>query len=150
MISDFRLDMERKFENTNNRLQELNDHLKTNIMDQMNESVISIKDTITDALKEDNTQLRNKVELLEKKLTEAEISQNNFEQYTRRNNIEIQGISSQIPDEKLEEKVIEVFSAMNIAITKNDVEDCHRLGKSSKSTIVCEQKVLLCDFKQEM
>ena len=150
IISDFRLDMERKFENTNNRLQELNDHLKTNIMDQMNESVISIKDTITDALKEDNTQLRNKVELLEKKLTEAEISQNNFEQYTRRNNIEIQGISSQIPDEKLEEKVIEVFSAMNIAITKNDVEDCHRLGKSSKSTIVCEQKVLLCDFKQEM
>ena len=119
-------------------------------MDQMNESVISIKDTITDALKEDNAQLRNKVELLEKKLTEAEISQNNFEQYTRRNNIEIQGISSQIPDEKLEEKVIEVFSAMNIAITKNDVEDCHRLGKSSKSTIVCEQKVLLCDFKQEM
>ena len=36
---------------------------------------------------------------------------------------------------KLEEKVIEVFAAMNIAITKNDVEDCHRLGKSSKSTI---------------
>ena len=25
---------------------------------------------------------------------------------------------------------------MNIAITKNDVEDCHRLGKSSESTIV--------------
>ena len=149
MISDLRLDMERKSENTNNRLQELNDHLKTNIMDQMNESVISIKDTIIDALKEDNAQLRNKVELLEKKLIEAEISQNNFEQYTR-NNIEIQGISSQIPDEKLEEKVIEVFSAMNIAITKNDVEDCHRLGKSSKSTIVCEQKALLCDFKQEM
>ena len=28
------------------------------------------------------------------------------------------------------------FGAMNIAITKNDVEGCHRLGKSSKSTIV--------------
>ena len=80
--------------------------------------------------------MRNKVELLEKRLTEAEISQINFDQYTRRNNIEIQGISSQIPGEKLEEKVIEVFSAMNIAITKNDVEDCHRLGKSSKSNIV--------------
>ena len=48
MISDLRLDMERKFENTNNRLQELNDHLKTNIVDEMNESVISIKDTIID------------------------------------------------------------------------------------------------------
>ena len=38
MISDLRLGME-KFENSNKRLQELNDHLKTNIVDQMNESV---------------------------------------------------------------------------------------------------------------
>ena len=136
MISDLRLDIERKFENTNKILQELNDHLKTNIVDQMNESVMSIKDTIIDALKEDNAQLGNKVELLEKKLTEVEISRNKLEQYTRRNNIEIQGIPPQIPDEKLEEKVIEVFGAMNIAITKNHVEDCHRLSKSSKSTIV--------------
>ena len=73
--------------------------------------------------------------MLEKKLTEVEISHNKLEQYTRRNNIEIQGIPPQIPDEKLEEKVVEVFGAMNIAITKNDVEDCHRLGKSSKNTI---------------
>ena len=135
MISDLRLDMERKFENTNKRLEELNDHLKTNIVDQMNESVMSIKDTIIDALKEDNAQLRNKVELLEKKLTEVEISRNKLEQYTRRNNIEIQGIPPQIPDEKLEEKVIEVFGAMNIEITNNDVEDCHGRDKSSKSTI---------------
>ena len=129
-ISDLRFDMERKFENTKKRLQELNDHLKTNIADQMNESVMSIKDTIIDALKENNPQLPNKVELLKKKLTEVEMSRNKLEQYTRRNNIEIQGIPPQIPDKKLEEKVIEVFDAMNIAITKNDVEDCHRFGKS--------------------
>ena len=100
MISDLRLDMERKFENTNKRLEELNDHLKTNIVDQMNESIMSIKDTIIDTLKEDNARLRNKVELLEKKLTEVEISCNKLEQYTRRNNIEIQGIPPRIPDEK--------------------------------------------------
>ena len=68
----------------------------------MNESVMSIKDTIIDALKEDNAQLRNKVELLEKKLTEVEISCNKLEQYTERNDIEIQGIPPQIHDEKLE------------------------------------------------
>ena len=67
MINDLTLDMDGKFENTNKRLQELNDNLKTNIVDQMNESVMSIKDTIIDALKEENAQLRNKVELLEKK-----------------------------------------------------------------------------------
>ena len=60
----------------------------------------------------------------------------NLEQYTRRNNIEIQGITSKIPDEKLKDKVIEIFGTMNIAITKNDIEDRHRLGKSSKSHIV--------------
>ena len=64
---------------------------------------MSIKDAIIDASKEDNAQLRNKVELLEKKLTEFEISWNNLEQYTRRNNIEIQGVPSQISDEKFEE-----------------------------------------------
>ena len=116
MINDLRLDMEMKFEKINKRLQELNDHLKTNRVDQVNESVMSIKDTIIDLLKEVNAQLRNKVELLKKKLLEVEISRNKFEQYTRRNNIEIQGILSKIADEKLEDKVTEIFGVMNIAI----------------------------------
>ena len=136
MINDLRLDMQRKFKNTNKRLQKIKVHLKINIVDRVNESVMSIKNTIIDALKEDNAQLRNDVELLGKKIPEAKISRNNLEQYTTTNNIKSHGIPSKIPDEKLEDKVIEIFGAMNIAITKNDVEDCHRLGKSSKSTIV--------------
>ena len=67
MINDLRLDMDGKSKNTNKRLQELNDNLKTNIVDQMNESFMSIKDTIIDALKQGNAQLRNKVGLLGKK-----------------------------------------------------------------------------------
>ena len=133
MISDLRLDMERKFENTNNRLEELNDHLKTNIVDQMNESIMSIKDKIIDALKEDNAQLRTKVELLEKKLTEVEISHNKLEQHTRRNNVEIQGIPPQIPDEKLEEKVIEVFGAMNIALLRMMLKTVTDMAKVQKT-----------------
>ena len=43
MINDLRLEMERKFENTNKRLEELNDHLKTNIVDQMNQRKSSLK-----------------------------------------------------------------------------------------------------------
>ena len=133
MISDLRLDMERKFENTNNRLEELNDHLKTNIVDQMNESIMSIKDKIIDALKEDNAQRRTKVELLEKKLTEVEISHNKLEQHTRRNNVEIQGIPPQIPDEKLEEKVIEVFGAMNIALLRMMLKTVTDMAKVQKT-----------------
>ena len=55
-----------------------------------------------------------------------------------------------MPDEKLEQKVIEVSSAINIAITKNDVLDCHKLGKISKSSIVWFVKALQCTFKQEI
>ena len=76
LINDLRLDMERKFENTNRRLQELPDHRKTNIVDQMNDH------TIIDVSKEDNAQLTNKFELLDKKLTEVQIPCNNLEQYT--------------------------------------------------------------------
>ena len=90
---------------------------------------MSIKGTIIDALKEDNDQLRKKVQLLEKKLTEIEISCNKLEQHTRRNKIKIQGIPPEILDEKLEEKVIEVFRPINIAITKNDVEDLAKVQK---------------------
>ena len=50
--------------------------------------------------------------------------------------LKFRGILPQTPDEKLEEKVIGVFGAMNIIITKNNVVDCHRLSKSSKSKIV--------------
>ena len=88
MISDLRLDIERKFEKTNKRLWELSCHLKINIDDQMNESVVSIKNTIIDALKEGNDQLRDKVELLEKiylKLKFLAITLSNIQ--GRRNNI---------------------------------------------------------------
>ena len=73
--------------------------------------------TIIDALKEDNAQLRNKVELLGKnflKLKFLVIILNNIQGEIY---IEIQSIPSKIPDEKLENKVIEIFGAMNIAIT---------------------------------
>ena len=56
--------------------------------------------------------------------------------------IEIQSIPSKIPDEKLENKVIEIFGAMSNAITislpllRQSSTDCHRLGKNLKITIV--------------
>ena len=62
-----------------------------------------------------------------------------MEQYDRRNNIEITGILDNIEDNNLEHSVIEVFKATDIQISHNDIEDCHRIGKSkgySKKTIV--------------
>ena len=66
-------------------------------------------------------------------------SDESVEQYDRRNNIEITGILDNIEDNNLEHSVIEVFKAADIQISHNDIEDCHRIGKSkgySKKTIV--------------
>ena len=77
---------------------------------------MSIKDSVTDALKEKNFRLQQKVQHLEKKLSDIETVENQLGQYTRRNNIEIQGIPSSVHDSLLEDKVIDIFSQLNITI----------------------------------
>ena len=66
----------------------------------MKESVMSIKETIIDSLKENYARPRNEVEFLRKKSAEFEISRNTLEQYTRTNNIEFQSMALPISDER--------------------------------------------------
>ena len=58
-----------------------------------------------DACTEENFRLQQKVQHLENKLSDIEIAENKLEQYTRRNNTEIPGISSTVHDNLLEDKV---------------------------------------------
>ena len=51
--------------------------------------------------------------LLEKRVTELEKSQGKVEQYSRRNNVEISGISHEILDNSLEGKIIDVCKDAN-------------------------------------
>lgn len=50
--------------------------------------------------------LKNSIEKLEEKLTVFEISKNKMEQYTRSNNFEIEGVSPNISDDNIKDKVI--------------------------------------------
>ena len=61
---------------------------------------------------------------------------NKQDQYNRRNNLDVQGIPDSVPDDQLEEKVIEIFNQINVKINTFDIEDCHCMGKSKKTTIV--------------
>ena len=54
------------------------------------------------------------------------MSENKLVQYTTRNNIEIQGILSIVIDSLHQDKVIDIFSQLNITNSQSDVEDCHR------------------------
>ena len=52
------------------------------------------------------------------KLHETELSLNRLDQYNQINNIEIQGIPSNVTDEAVENKVVNVFMLLNIDMKK--------------------------------
>ena len=102
------------------------------------DNLLEVKDSlynIIEALKAENLKLQQKVEKSETGIYELESDLNKKDQYNQRNNTEIQGIPSDIGDDSLEDKVIELLAEVHIVATKPDIEDCHRLGKNG-STIV--------------
>ena len=111
---------------------------KTNksVTEEVNESIMSIKNTIIDALKEENLKLQNKVKKLEEQLLEIDQKNNHLDQYSRRNNLEIQVIPANITDDKLEGKVIDIFSCLGIEVKGADTEDCCRSGFANPKNII--------------
>ena len=55
-----------------------------------------------------------------------------LEQYTRKRNLEIHGISES-PEENLLEKIIKLGNALNVHIANNDIDICHRVATRSLS-----------------
>ena len=118
-----------KFEGIYHRLSSYEQNLQPNITAIVNKSIMSIKDSIIEALEEENQNLWKKVNELEEKLMPVEMSRNKLDQYNRQNNVEMQGISASVSDDSLKDKVIDIFKLANISIDKSDIEDCHTLGK---------------------
>ena len=137
IITSFKDEMYQKFESMNNRLNTMENSIKSIISDQVNESIMQVKNSVIEALKEDNLKMQRKVETLEEQLAENDAYINKLDQYNRRNNIEIQGIPSSVSDDALEGEVIDIFKCLNISIQNTDIEGCHRLGKANpQNTIV--------------
>ena len=62
-----------------------------------------------------------KCENFEAKLFDLQKASNKQDQYTRRNNLKIHGIPTEMKDD-----YSDIFSQLNISISKSDIEDCHR------------------------
>ena len=45
------------------------------------------------------------------------------------------GIPQSVKSKDLEDKVINVLDKVNVKMTKNDIEACHRLGDSRKTIV---------------
>ena len=65
--------IDQKFNIINSRLDQIEANIQKNITDVVNESIMSIKDSIIDALQEENIKLRSRVEQLENKILRMEI-----------------------------------------------------------------------------
>ena len=82
--------------------------------------------------------LLNRIEVLEERcddfnkkqyILEKKVAANN--QYTRINNIEMNGIEEEIPHEDLLPTVIRIINQINVPVNYHDIEACHRLYKKT-------------------
>ena len=81
----------------------------------------------------DNTNLRKEYDILaerqtttEKQLALARSEINDLEQYGRRSMLEVAGIPRN-PEEDTEEIVVDLCKGMNVEVTSEDIEACHRI-----------------------
>ena len=100
---------------------------KISVTEKVNESIMTIKNAIIDALKEENRKAQNKVKKLEEQLLQTDQKNNHLDQQSRRNNLKTQGIPANVTDDVLHGKVIDIFSCFGIEVKGSDIEDCHGL-----------------------
>jgi len=82
------------------------------------ESELSISKTI-------NTRLVSQLEFVERKCASNE-------QYSRRECIEVVGIPSNISDDKIEDEIVTILNDINLSVTKDSFQACHRLKKNDR------------------
>ena len=146
-LSDLSHSLNEKFHSLYKLLGESEGKSKANINDIVTESLMSVKDSTIEALKAENLKLKSRVDSLEEKIIELDISRNKLDQYARRNNIEIQAIPATVSDDHLEHKVLHICKSIDLTDENNDIEECHRIGKGSpKTTIVRFVKRKFCNL----
>ena len=78
-ISNFKDEIPQKFETINNRLNTVENSIKTIISDQVSESIMKVKDSVIETLKEDNIKMQNKVEILKEQPSENKLYLNKLD-----------------------------------------------------------------------
>ena len=110
----------------------------TSRFDGLDNELLNLKDAIIKNLQVENEHLRKKVNVLENKILTLESEHHSLEQYGQRNNIEITEIPDSVPDQNLEEKVVDSLNEITVNVSPKDIEVCHCVGvlkNSSKKTI---------------
>ena len=74
LLTDLKKEISSKFENVSERLNQLEENFKNNLEKQISESIMSVKDTIITSLKQDNSQLQAKAEVIKNVILAALIN----------------------------------------------------------------------------
>ena len=130
-VNEIKHSIDSKFNDINDQMKDIKQNFTKSVHDIVTESISKVKDSIIKALREETIKLQTKCKNLEAKLIKLQKASNKQDQYTWRNSLEIHGITVKVMDDQLEEKVIDIFSKLNISISKSDNEDCHQLYKSN-------------------
>ena len=69
---------------------------------------------------------QKKVDALENKILTLQSEHSSLEQYGRPNNIGITGIPDSLPDQNLEEKVVDISNEISVNVSPKDIEACHQ------------------------
>ena len=95
----------------------------------LKDEVINSKNMVIENIQDENKRLKTKVNVLKNKIIDLEIQNSNVHQYSRRNNVEILGILQSVRDNQLEKKFVDIMKAIDVNITKNEIEACIVLGR---------------------
>ena len=84
------------------------------------------------SLEDDKLKSKTKLKDMERRLDEAEARHDDLEQYTRKFNLVIHGISEK-EDVDSAEDVIELGKLLNVNLTRRDIDIVHRMNVKSKN-----------------
>ena len=71
--SNLKDEIQQKFETINNRVNTMENSIKTILSFKVSESIMKVKDSVIDALQDDNLKMQKEVEILEEKLSENKL-----------------------------------------------------------------------------
>ena len=112
----------------NERLEDLSKKFQDLLNENNIKSILAVAENTSGLLKSNTKKLK-------KHLIYVLRSQCKSEQYSRRECIENQGILQNVSIKSLEDTTIKIFENIGISINKLMIVACHRLGKTTKTTV---------------
>ena len=76
----------------------------------------------------ENANLKKTFSKLEKRVAKLELENDALEQYGRRNILRVSGIPEEV-DEATDDHIIKLANALDVPVTKQDIDRSHRVGK---------------------